>query len=142
MSLDQETRENTVLYRVEKALRTWDDVSFAVENKRWNYAANRMYYTVFHAASALLIANSVIANTHRGFLTQVSYHFVKPGLITKEEGRLIRHLFDLRNEDDYENFADAEEDEILDLFPKAQQLLNKLIKLNKLYQPPRENPEQ
>ena len=135
MSLDPETRENTVLYRIEKALSTWDDASFAVENRRWNYAANRMYYAVFHAASALLIANNIAANTHRGFLTQVNFHFVKSGIITKEDGRLLRHLFDLRNEDDYENFVDAGEDEVTELFPKAQQLLDKLIKLNKLYQP-------
>ncbi len=134
MSLDQETRINTVLYRIEKAQATWDDAMVAIEHKRWNMATNRLYYAVFHAASALLISKNIVANTHRGFLSQISLHLVKAEVITKEEGRLIRRLFELRHEDDYEDFIDTEEEEIKEITPQVRQLLDKFIRLNTLYQ--------
>ena len=92
MSLDPETRKATVLYRIEKAKGTWDDALFCIDKERWNMAANRMYYALFHAVSALLIANSIPANTHRGFLIQMNKYLVVEGTMTKEEARLVRFL--------------------------------------------------
>ena len=130
MSLDQETRKDTVLYRMEKAQTAWNDAIFNVEHGRWGTAANRLYYALFHAVSALLIAQGIPANTHRGFLTQMNRHLVLQGTMTKEEARLVRHLFDLRQEDDYEDFIDVTENEINDILPEANALISKLTSLN------------
>lgn len=131
MSLDPETRKNIVLYRIEKAKATWDDAIFNIQGKRWNTASNRLYYALFHAASALLISEGILANTHKGFLLQISNHYVRTEILTKEEGKLIRNLFDLRNEDDYEDFTNLTEEDLKEYIPKAEALLNKLIALNK-----------
>lgn len=132
MSLDPETRKATVLYRIEKAKSTWDDALFCIDKEMWNMAANRMYYALFHTVSALLIANSIPANTHRGFHIQMNKYLVQDGTMTKEEARLVRHLFDLRHEDDYEDFIDATKEDVMEYLPEAKALIDKLISLNKL----------
>lgn len=129
MSLDQETRTSTVLYRIEKAQSTWDDAMFCIESRKWNMASNRLYYAVFHAASALLISKGIVAGTHRGFLSQVSLHLVRTGIITKEQGKLIRHLFDLRHEGDYEDFVEVDEEDINRLLPDSKELIERLKQL-------------
>ncbi len=142
MSLGEEERASMVIYRIEKALATLEDAEFAVQMERWNMAANRLYYALYHAASALLLSQGITSHTHKGLITQLSLTYVKTGLLTIEEGKLIRRLFNMRNEDDYSDFIEADQSDITPLLPQVRLLLNKLIKLNKLYQPPKENPEQ
>jgi len=134
MSLDQETRDNVVLYRIEKAKQAYKAAIFNMEGGLWGTAANRLYYALFHAASSLLIAKGIPANTHRGFLTQTSLHLVKTGLITPDEGKLIRKLFELRHEDDYEDFQDTTEEDVAALMPQVKALIDKLVSLNKMYE--------
>ncbi|MBR1414517.1 MAG: HEPN domain-containing protein [Prevotella sp.] len=130
MSLDPETRSNTVVYRIEKAKKTWDDALFCIEGKRWNMASNRLYYAVFHAVSALLISNNIPANTHRGFLRQMNFHLINnKKLMTPEEGQLVRQLFGMRHEDDYEDFIDITEEQIKEYLPRVQNLIDKLIRI-------------
>ena len=54
MSLDNESRKAMIAYRLEKADAAMDDAIFLSEAGRYNLSANRLYYALYHAASALL----------------------------------------------------------------------------------------
>lgn len=88
-----------------------------------------MYYAVYYAATALLINQGHLTRTHSGTITQINVHFVKTGILTREDGRLIRKLFELRQEADYDDFMDAEEVDINEYLPQVKTLLDKIKSL-------------
>ncbi|MBO7489211.1 MAG: HEPN domain-containing protein [Bacteroidales bacterium] len=131
MSLTDEERVAIVKYRIEKAFVALEDVNQMTLLGRWSAAANRMYYAVYYAATALLINNGHITRTHSGMITQINIHFVLPGILTKADGRLINKIFDLRQEADYDDFIDADENDIKEYFPQVKALIEKIVLLIK-----------
>lgn len=55
MSLSNEERQSIVTLELKKAYETYDEIGILTAAGRWNGAANRLYYAVFHAVNALLI---------------------------------------------------------------------------------------
>ena len=51
MSLSDGERDIIVRRELEKAERTFGDAQFCVGEQRWETAANRLYYALFHAMS-------------------------------------------------------------------------------------------
>lgn len=127
MSLSTEDRQLLVKLEIQKAQNLLLQVDMATSNKMWDLVANRLYYAMFHAVSALLIANEIQVGTHRG--AQIRFHqfFVKAGLFTKEEGHLYSRLQQLREEGDYNCYIQAEEEEIFPLIDKSILMINKIF---------------
>ncbi len=78
------------------------------------------------------MSEGLTSHTHKGLLAQISLNFVKDGRLTLEEGKLIRQMFNMRHEGDYEDFEEASEEDIMEAAPKVKQLVEKLIGINKL----------
>ena len=55
MSLSIEEKKSIIAYRVQKADSVFIEASDNATMNHWNLVANRLYYAVFHMASALLI---------------------------------------------------------------------------------------
>ena len=51
MSLTNEERQILVQRELEKAHEAYEDIEILKARGRWNGAANRLYYSVFHAVS-------------------------------------------------------------------------------------------
>lgn len=132
MSLDNESRQAMIAYRQEKAYAAIDDAVFLTEAGRYNLAANRLYYALYYAASALLLSKGIITKRHSGLITQIHMNFVKSGILTTEEGGLFKVMFDLRHEGDYEDFIDVERLDIEEYTPQVKQLVEKLTTLAKI----------
>lgn len=64
-------------------------------------AASRAYYAVFHAATALLFSVGLEAKSHRAVASMIGEHFVKPGRLSAELGRLVAHMQRDREDADY-----------------------------------------
>lgn len=129
MSLTDDERNAIVEYRIEKAFSALDDVRQAAAGGRWSMAANRLYYAIYHAASALLINDGYEARTHNGVITLISKHYVMSGILPKEDGRLMKKIFELRQEADYDDFIDATEADINDYLPLAETFINRFVSL-------------
>ena len=80
MSLGDEERKIMVEFEIERAHRLIDQFPILENAKLWDTLANRMYYAVFHAVTALLIKNGLHAESHQGTSVLFSKHFVKEGL--------------------------------------------------------------
>ena len=129
MGLTNEERQSIVEYRVEKAQSTLDEAKKIVALGIWNIVANRLYYCLYYAATALLIHDQIPLHTHGGMLTLVSRHYVQGGQLTKEDGRLLKKMFTLRQEGDYEDFVEVTENEIRMYLPLVESLMQKMIAL-------------
>jgi uncharacterized protein (UPF0332 family) len=115
--------EDLVKYRLQRAHETMAEIPFLKEQGYYNTATNRLYYACYYAAVALLIKNHIQAGTHAGVKTMIGQHFVSKGLITKESGRAFSNLFDSRQHSDYDEFVYSTEEEVDELYPKAERFI-------------------
>lgn len=131
MSLSNDDRKALVDYRIEKAHATFEEAQKVAAISLWNLAANRLYYSLYHAAAALLLSDGYTSHTHKRLMSQISLNYVKKGTLLPEDGKLIRKMFNKRREGDYEDFEETTEEEITEAMPKVKALIEKLILLNK-----------
>lgn len=129
MSLDDANRQAIVAYRIEKANVALEDAAFLAGAGRYNLAANRLYYALHYACTALLISKGIPTKRHAGMITQMSLHFVKTGILSLEDGKLLKVMFDLRHEGDYEDFIEVQSEDIEEYTPQVCALVSKLKKL-------------
>ena len=129
MSLTSEQRTAVVAYRLEKAYEDMKAARLCANNNLWNSAANRLYYAAFHAASALLISHGIETMTHGGVQGQLGLHFVKTGILTKNEAKLYSMLLDVRQTGDYSDSFDWQKEDILPLFDPTLAFIQKIDSL-------------
>lgn len=129
MSLDQESRKAIVDYRMERAYQALEEARSTVKNGFLNLAANRLYYALYYAASALLISKGIPTKTHAGIMTQFHLHLVKTNTVSIDDGKLFRTMYNLRQESDYEDFIEVHIEDIDELMPKVVDLVEKLKNL-------------
>lgn len=123
MSLSDEERMIMVEFEIERAHRIIAQFPILEDAKLWDTLANRVYYAVYHAVTALLIKNRLHAESHQGVSVLFSKHFVKEGLIDAEYGRLFARLENMREKSDYTCLFETTEDEVLPMIPKAKELV-------------------
>lgn len=121
------TKQDYINYRISKSSEIFDDALLLANNERWNSCINRLYYSSYYLASALLFKNDIKAETHNGVKTQLFLNFVKGGILSIEHGKLYSHLFDWRQESDYADFIDFDE-EIAKPLLKEVSVLNERLK--------------
>ena len=129
MSLTDEERDAIVTYRVERAQVSMNDVKDLVSMHKWSLVANRLYYTLYYVSSALLLKDGHATRTHKGMMTLINQFYVRTGVLSTEDSRLIKRMFDLRQESDYDDFIYVTEQEIMPFVPQVEALLNKVIEL-------------
>ena len=96
--------ETLIRYRLERARETYAEALLMRDGSRWNGCVNRLYYSCFYAATALLLSRNLSSTKHSGTRSMFNRHFVKTGIIPAELGELYNTLFDLRQESDYEDY--------------------------------------
>ena len=89
----------------------------------WNSCANRLYYACYYAVSALLATKGLASSKHTGIKALFNQHFVKTGLVPKENGRLYNRLFDARKEGDYVDFVVFERDDVEPWIPQVKDFI-------------------
>jgi len=86
------------LERAETNLQAAKDL---IEKEYFDIAAARAYYSAFYAASALLLREGLDTSKHSGVIALIHQHFVKTGKLSKEEGKNLNWLFEIRDVGDY-----------------------------------------
>ena len=129
MSLDKEKRETVVSLEIAKAFTTQEEVDLLVEKGYWNAAANRLYYSVFHAVSALLIHDGIRIKSHKGAGVMLNQHYIQTNKISPELGKLYRRLELMREESDYNCFYNTSPEELKKELEPARELIDTIAKM-------------
>lgn len=129
MTLQSDERDAIVTYRLEKAAATIKEVKDVGALGYWNLAANRLYYAAYYASVALLIRHGIETTTHKGAIRMLGQSFVKNGVLSDNDARLIGRLFTMRQTGDYEDLFDWEEDDVAPLIPKVEEYINRIKSL-------------
>lgn len=93
----------------EYAAEEFEKASDALEDARTMHASSvtdeavvsRCYYACFHAANAALYDRGYEPNTHKGTISLFGQVLVLDGPLSREEGRFLNRLLDLREQADY-----------------------------------------
>lgn len=126
MGLTDTEREIIVNLELEKSQKTFFEMEYCMQGNLWNSAANRLYYSMFHAISALLISDGFSVKSHRGVMALFGQNYVKSGIFTKEDGSLFSDLVIMRDNADYNCFYEADEEKLRPNVEPARQLINKI----------------
>lgn len=129
MPLTDEERRAIVSYRLDKAASTLLEAKDCAAMGHWTLTANRLYYCVYYASSALLISGGYQAKTHEGTIGLVGQHYVQTGTLTKDEGALLARLQNMRHTGDYDDFFDWEETDVSPYISQVEAFLEKIKNL-------------
>ena len=123
MSLTNEERTILVQREYEKSLAFYSQAQANAEIGLWDVVANRLYYSLFHAVSALLIKDKHKVGTHKGAVLMFGQHYVKTGVFPAEVGRLYSQLQSMREKADYSCTWEASEADVRPRIEAVQQML-------------------
>ncbi len=89
-----------------------DDARNAAERGRLRTAADRSYYAMLHAASALLVTDGVSVRSHRRLLAAFGERFAKSGRLDAVHHRRLLDAFDRRSLADNDPMAEFDLEDI------------------------------
>jgi uncharacterized protein (UPF0332 family) len=93
--------ENEIASYLERANTSLQVARELFDRDYYDVSASRAYYAAFYAASALLLNEGIDTSKHSGVIALIHQHFVKSGKLSKEQGRNLNWLFELRSVGDY-----------------------------------------
>lgn len=118
-----------IAYRLQRDADSLEEAHLMQNIDHWNTCANRLYYAAFYAISALLVHGGYSASKHSGVKALFNQHYVKPGIVTKGDGRLYNRLFDLRQEGDYIDFVSLDKKTVESLVGETATLIETIRSL-------------
>jgi len=127
--IPKEEKNALAAYRLQRAYETLEEAKGNIELGYMPAAANRLYYACYYAVLGLLIYNGHSSRTHKGVFMLFGLYFVTPGIISKEQNKFFRKLFDIRQGGDYDDFFYLEEEDIIPLVAPAEEFIKTIENL-------------
>ena len=97
-----------------------------LESENYKSAANRAYYTVFHAMRAVLAFDKIDMKHHSGIIAEFRRLYIKTGIFDAELSKIISILSDSRNDSDYDDFFIVSKEEVAEQIKDAELFLEKI----------------
>ncbi len=86
---------------IEKSGRNMEQAIRNADIGYWDLVANRLYYAVFHAVTAMLLVDGIKTGTHKGTSSQFGRLYVLSGVFSRQDGILYSRLQTMREKADY-----------------------------------------
>lgn len=126
MSLNNEERAIIVSLELEKAQSIFGQIKELRNLGYWDNIANRLYYSVFHAVSALLINDGHEVSSHKGAVVIFGRYYVKTGIMSLTDGKLYSQLQTMREKSDYNCAYNTTREEIEPMIGPTEDLIRKI----------------
>lgn len=114
------------LERAEQSIQAAKDLAI---KGYYDFAASRAYYAAFYAAIAVLLNEGLDFSKHSGVLASIHQRFVKTGKLSKEQGKDLNWLFEVRNVGDYGVTAHVSQPQAERAIQAAESFLNAIKSL-------------
>ena len=126
MGLTKESRKAVVEYRIERAYTALEQARKNLEINCLEVTANRLYYAVYYAASALLISYEIQTKSHEGCINQFGKFFILTDIFPKDMGKLFNNLFQMRLTGDYSDRFDLTPEEVVSKIAPTESFVDKV----------------
>jgi uncharacterized protein (UPF0332 family) len=117
-----------VRYRLARATESLAEVKLLLANDHVRTAVNRLYYACFYAVSALLLTEGHSSPKHSGIRALFDQHWIAPGWLPKDMGRLYRRLFDSRQKSDYADLVTFDPAEVRSWLEEARAFVEQIAR--------------
>jgi len=107
------------LQRLKKAADDLDTAEICYKAGKYDAAANRAYYAVYHAIRAVLALDNIERRKHSGNISYFREHYIATDLFDRKYSETIKKAEILRNDADYKDMHSTSADEAEDIIEKA-----------------------
>jgi len=114
--------------QIEKSREKLDAAKTLLRESFIDDAISRAYYSMFHAASAVLLSEGITVESHSALKTMFGLHLIKTGKIEKKYGQWLNKLKDERENGDYDIFTSFELEDAKNGVNEAEEFLNEMRK--------------
>jgi uncharacterized protein len=111
---------------IELAEEEYNAAAYLYEGGFLREAASRTYYSMFHAAKALLYLKKNYPKTHAGVISQFGKEFITTGYIEKVFGETLSQAETLRSKADYDIERQITKEEVEDVLESCERFLDKV----------------
>lgn len=129
MSLSNEERDTLVALYMNKAWQTYKDANIAAEAGSWGMAANRLYYSLFHASTALFVNDDIEVGSHKGVKAKLGQHYIITGKMSIEHSKFLAQMETLRDKADYNIMFVATADDVMPNLPLAEAFIKDIERM-------------
>jgi uncharacterized protein (UPF0332 family) len=126
MTIEEQTRDDLIKYRLEQARDTIEVVDLLIINDKLSTAVNRIYYGMFYSLLALALQFNFETSKHQQLIGWFNKEFIRSGLIEKEFGRILRDAFENRTSGDYDSFVVFDHSEVLLLYADMKSFIEQI----------------
>lgn len=89
-------------------------------------AVSRAYYSMYFAASALLLSKDITVKTHKGLIIKFGLEFVNKGVVDRYYGRALQIAEELREESEYSISREIKGEETESVIEDAKKFLERI----------------
>ena len=94
-----------------------------IELGHWEDAVSRAYYSMFHAATAVLLSKNIQRSSHHALISAFGEYVTKPGLMDRKLHQYLITAFSVRSGSDYMPIPDTNEEDDRIVLDQAQEFL-------------------
>lgn len=122
--MPDETRMSLAKRRLEKAHECYEDAYNTIKSGSYNNAANRAYYSIFHAMRAVLALDDFDSKKHSGIIAAFRQRYIKTGIFPVKYSETIELAFKIRSKSDYDDFYIISKSEVFEQIDNAKEFLD------------------
>jgi uncharacterized protein (UPF0332 family) len=120
--------QDLITTQIEKSREKLDAAKTLLREGFIDDAISRAYYSMFHAASAVLLSEGITVESHSALKTMFGLHLIKTGKIEKKYGQWLNKLKDERENGDYDIFTSFELEDAQNGVNEAEEFLEEMRK--------------
>ena len=99
-----ERQKNLSQYRLQEAEDSLKAARYCLQENLYKDCINRSYYTAFYGVKAVLALGTVDFKRHKDVVAYFNQHYVASSIFSREIGRRLATLKQLREKSDYDDF--------------------------------------
>lgn len=103
--MDNVQRDILIKYRIEQAFEAHQLALFLISNDKLALAANRVYYGMYYALTALALKHQFETSKHQQLLGWFNKEFIASQKVNNLLGKIIRNAYQNRTKGDYDAFV-------------------------------------
>jgi len=115
-------------YRLNKAREEFDASKLLFEKGIYSKSLNCSYYSIFHAARALLAYNEFDSKKHSGIISYFIKNYIATKILNNELARIILDAESFRHDADYTDFYVVSSEDARTQIEKAQFFIDEIEK--------------
>ena len=106
--------------RLERAEECLTEAQSLYEAGKYKGAANRLYYSIFHAMRAVLALDGVDMKHHSGVISEFRRRYIKTNEVDVNLSKIISRLSEMRTGSDYDDFYILSKKSIVEQFKNTR----------------------